>query len=83
MDYDNETDRLVGYVLVCTENGLPRTDSFVAVSFESMKKSFRAEFGNYAFDYMAKPLTHDVPTFCLACLGTNNKFTAEHVLKRW
>ena len=33
--------------------------------------------------YMAQPLTQGVPAFCLACLGTDNKFTAEHILKRW
>lgn len=26
--------------------------------------------------------TH-VPSFCLACFGTDNKFTTEHVIKRW
>ena len=32
---------------------------------------------------MAQPLCQNVPAFCLACLGTDNKFTAEQVLKRW
>lgn len=32
---------------------------------------------------MAKPLSEGIPAFCLACLGTDNKFTAELVLKRW
>ena len=32
---------------------------------------------------MAQPLCQNVPTYCLACLGTNNKFTDEHMLKRW
>jgi len=25
----------------------------------------------------------NVPPFCLACFGTDQKFTAEHVLQRW
>ena len=37
----------------------------------------------YAYVYMAQPLDHNIPAFCLACFGTNNKFTAEHVLLRW
>ena len=37
----------------------------------------------YAFVYMAQPLCKGVPAFCLACMGTNNKFTADLVLKRW
>ena len=28
---------------------------------------------------MAQPLSQNVPAFCLACLGTDNKFTAEHI----
>ena len=32
---------------------------------------------------MAQPLCQNVPAFCLACVGTNNKFMAEQVLKRW
>ena len=81
VDYDNETDRLVGFVLPCTEKGLLCTDSFVASSFQAMMEAFQS--GIIAFVYMAQPLTQGVPAFCLACLGTNNKFTAEHVLKRW
>ena len=37
----------------------------------------------YAFVYMAQPLSEGIPAFCLACMGTDNKFTAHHVLKRW
>ena len=33
--------------------------------------------------YMAQPMDHNIPAFCLACFGTDNKFTAEHVLLRW
>ena len=32
---------------------------------------------------MAQALCQNVPSFCLACMGTNNKFTAEGVLKLW
>lgn len=28
-------------------------------------------------------LTEGIPAFCLACMGTNNKFTAHYVLKWW
>lgn len=84
VDYDSETDKLVGFVLPCGEDGLPCIDSFMAVSFESMEKAFHdGELAKYAFVYMAQSLTQGVPAFCLACLGTNNKFTAELVLKRW
>ena len=32
---------------------------------------------------MAQSLCPDVPAFCLACMGTDNKFTADLILKRW
>ena len=37
----------------------------------------------YAYVYMAQPLCQGVPPFCLACMGTDNKFTAQHVMLRW
>ena len=84
IEYDSETDKLVGFVLPCNDQGLPKGDSFIAVSFASIEESFRvAEVANYAFVYMAQPLCEIVPAFCLAVMGTDNKFTAEDVLKRW
>ena len=32
---------------------------------------------------MVQSLYHNAPPFILACLGTDNKFTAKHVLQRW
>ena len=32
---------------------------------------------------MAQPLKSSAPAFILGCMTTDNKFTAEHVLKRW
>ena len=32
---------------------------------------------------MAQALKERVPAFCLACIGTDNKFRADLVLKRW
>lgn len=37
----------------------------------------------YAFVYVAQPLKDGVPSFCLACMGTKNRFTSNEVLKRW
>ena len=42
MDYDNETDRLVGFVLLCTEKGILCTDFFVASSFQAMMEAFQS-----------------------------------------
>ena len=84
VQYDAETNKLVGFVLPCDEDGLPLCDSFMATTFESMQKYFSEEsIANYAFVYMVQPLTENVPAFCLSCVGTDNKFNAELVLKRW
>ena len=32
---------------------------------------------------MAQPLCSNAPPFCLACVGTDNKFTAMHMMQRW
>ena len=51
----------------------------------AIERMFSAhEISKYAYVYMVQPLAApDVPSFCLACFGTNNKFTSEHVLLRW
>ena len=82
IDYDPNTNRLVGFVLPCDERGLPICDSFLAVSFECMEEYFQNnQPATYAF--MAQPLQTNVPAFSLAVIGSDNKFSAELVLKRW
>ena len=41
------------------------------------------EVAKLAYVYMAQALSLRVPAFCLVCLGTDNRYTAEDVLKRW
>ena len=38
VDYDNETDCCIGFVLLIDKHGLPKTDSFLATSFSSIEK---------------------------------------------
>ena len=84
IEYDSETDRCVGFVLPLNENSLPIVDSFIAVSFSAIENMFQQQsIAKYAFIYMAQPLCNNVPPVCLACLGTNNKFSAENVMPRW
>ena len=84
VEYNSETDKLVGFVMPCDEKGLPLTDSFTAVLFNAIEDYFATDdVAKYAFVYMAQALHEGVPAFCLACMGTDNKFTAELVLKRW
>ena len=37
----------------------------------------------YAYVYMVQSLKDGIPPFCLACIGSDNKFTAVDVLQRW
>ena len=84
IQYDPNTNKLVSFVLLCNESGLPLCDSFMATTFESIENYFCNEsVANYAFVYMVQPLAENVPAFCLSCLGTNNKFDADIVLKHW
>jgi len=81
VQYDVESDKLVGFVLPCNEDGLPQSDCFIATDFESMQAFFSN--ANYAFVYMVQPLGDKAPAICLSCIGTDNKFSAELVLKCW
>ena len=84
VEYDSQTDRCVGFVLPLSENGLPLIDSFLAVSFDAIKNMFaKHATAKYAYVFMAQPLAKNTPAFCLACFGTDNKFSAAHVLMRW
>jgi hypothetical protein len=84
VDYDSETNKLVGFVLPVDAKGLPIRDAFVATSFDFIEKSFsNSAIAKYAFVYMAQCLSEKIPPFCLGCFGTNNKFKTEDVLKRW
>ena len=85
VEYDCETDRCVGFVLPLNNStGLPKIDSFLSVSFKAIEEMFsKNQMAKYAYVYMATPLAVDAPPFCLACFGTDNKFTAEPVMLRW
>ena len=54
------------------------------LSFKSIKECFcSTDVAKYAFVYMVQALAEDVPAFCWCCMGTNNKYAAERVLKKW
>ena len=72
IDYDSESDRLVGFVLPCSDQGLPLVDSVLATTFESIQRMFETnQCSKYAYVYMAQCLS--TPYF-LACLGIDNCF---------
>lgn len=67
VEYDCESNKLIGFVLPCDENGLPIREAFTATTFESIEDAlFRTgAIAKYAFAYMVQPLSQNVPAFCL------------------
>lgn len=84
VEFDSETNRCVGFVLPLNDLGLPEVDSFLAISFDGIEMIFTSnKIAKYAYVYMAQPICDSIPSFCLAIIGTDNKFTAKCVLLRW
>ena len=42
VEYDKETDRMVGFILPFNEDGLPLPDSYLATSFEAIEYCFNS-----------------------------------------
>ena len=40
VDYDKDTDKMVGFILPSNENGIPLSNSFIAISFDFAKEAF-------------------------------------------
>ena len=51
-NYDYESNRVVGFVLPCDSNGLPKVDTYLATSFAAVENMFqpaKPNGGNNAF----------------------------------
>jgi hypothetical protein len=83
VDYDEATNRLVGFVLPTDHNtGLPMKDAYLATTFEVIEGYFQtSKIAKYSILFIAQPLAPGVPAFILACIGTDNCFTTDQVLK--
>ena len=68
VQYDVESDKLIGFVLPCDDSGLPQNDSFIATDFECMKEFFSVvSVANNAFVYIVQPLVDKLQHFvCVA-----------------
>ena len=79
VNYDSTSDQLVGFILPVDSSGLPKLDSFNA-----KEKHFSERIiAKYSFSYVVQPLRKLVPTFILACLSSDNQFTAENDMQKW
>jgi len=82
--YDLKSKCLSGLVLPNDENGCPFPNHFKATSAESIQNHFQsAPKSNYAYTTMVAPLSVAAPSFGLCVFGSDNKFQAEDVIRRW
>lgn len=61
--------------------------SYIAKDAETIKKYVSAPDlypkSNFVYIVMAQTLNENIPPFILQMFGTNNKFKAQNVVKRW
>ncbi|KAE8738373.1 hypothetical protein FOCC_FOCC016152, partial [Frankliniella occidentalis] len=82
--YDRATNNIIGPVLPLFENGIPITGSFPATSAAAICTHLKhGKVASTGYAIMAQPLRQGSPAFCLALFGTDNRFCAEQVYKRW
>lgn len=84
IEYDHSNNELRGLVADLDEHGLPKTKMFTATSPYKMKADIETKpVGNYAYVVMAMPLSPRAAPFVLYHSCSNNRFTADDVLRRW
>lgn len=82
--YDQVSDQLVGLVLPFDEKtGMPIRLSFKADTIEKFKEYIELAKANYVYAIVAQPLGPNATPFILQLYGTDNKFDAVSVIKRW
>lgn len=84
IQYNKKTNELIGFVLPLNYDGLPIPMTYKAKSAETMHRLFTSKVpvANHMNAIMAQPLGK-VPPFCLLLFGTDTKYTAKQVSKRW
>lgn len=85
VEYDPKTNQLVGFVLpIDSVSGMPIPFSFKASSASEIQKFMELkEKSTLVYVVIAQPLIDHAPPFVLQIFGTDNKFTANDVEKRW
>ncbi|KAK3915297.1 tRNA 5-methylaminomethyl-2-thiouridine biosynthesis bifunctional protein MnmC [Frankliniella fusca] len=84
VEYDPSSNQIIGFAPKLNSQGCPEVKKFDASTAETIISYFSNNLkSNYAYVIMAQPLSDVVPAFCLCVFGTNNKFSAGDVLRRW
>lgn len=86
VEYHHKTNQLVGFVLPTNaQNGLPIPFTYRARNFEEIFQHFSG--GNTIATFlnvvMAQPTAKNIPAFCLLIFGSDNRYSAQDVVKRW
>lgn len=84
VQYDPATNQLIGIVLPFNKStGCPVPFTFMATDAEMIKKHLMMAKSNQVYLVMAQPLDEKIPPFVLQMFGTDSRFDANDVLKRW
>ena len=84
IQYDPTSDQLIGIVLPLDENnGCPKRHEYTARNEEEIRKFMQHTRSTLVYIIMAVALKEGVPPFILQMFGTDNRFTATDVIKRW
>lgn len=83
--YNAFTNQLVGCVPVVSKiNSFPLKDQYKITSVTDIKNAIdNNNLSNNAYVYMAQPLVDGAPAYCISIFGSDNRFTADNVNKRW
>lgn len=86
VQYDSRTNQLIGFTLPLNcETGMPIPFSYGARSADEIFNHFASDNNVSSFlnVIMAQPISKNVAPFCLLIFGSNNRYTANDVSKRW
>lgn len=84
MGYDPKTNQIVGIVLpIDKQSGMPKSNSFLAKFVEDIQKYIKKPIAVHVYVVLAQPLKENAPPFVLQTFGTDSKFTAKDVTRRW
>lgn len=84
VQYNSRFNQVVGFVLPFDDNGLPIVGTFAATSSEKIREYFQSgRIANYVYVIIAQSLQEGVPAFCFSFFGSDNRFTAIDVIRRW
>lgn len=85
VQYDSKSNQLVGFVLpLNSRTGMPIPFVYPARNSKEIIKHFNDnnQLSSYLNVIMAQPVAN-VPPFCLAIFGSDNKYSAYDVAQRW